>query len=116
MKGSLASPIRTSHCLCPELWRDARSAADLLRPKELDCDVILAAQALDAGAIGPTETQAISPLCHRSHCGKSQSPDVLRRPRSDHRSLFTIPCEFGSSSRSQHRILAPLSEVRRCWG
>lgn len=45
-------PIATVHMLkAADLWADARLAGKpTADPKELDCDVILAAQAIDAGA------------------------------------------------------------------
>lgn len=50
-------PITTSTMLrAAELWADARRRGHpTADPKELDCDVILAAQALDAGAAVATE-------------------------------------------------------------
>jgi predicted nucleic acid-binding protein len=51
------TPITTAHMLkAAELWADSRlKGQPTADPKELDCDVILAAMALDSGAIVATE-------------------------------------------------------------
>jgi len=51
------APITTRVMLkAAELWADARRAGQpTADPKELDCDVIIAAQALEAGAVVATE-------------------------------------------------------------
>jgi predicted nucleic acid-binding protein len=57
-KGSMVyQPITTAAMLrAAELWADARRRGKpTADPKELDCDVILAAMALEAGAIVATE-------------------------------------------------------------